>query len=125
VQHAWDIKPIKNLSRCHDWTILTASDATISGHYVRASRSVGINLTSPQIAHVGKNVGTCLEGGGATVKDIIFTVGSVTATADFERYADLRVHYLGPASPKSTTVSTPQLSSPDYLSQVEAFAAIK
>jgi hypothetical protein len=125
VQLAWDIKPIKNLSRCHDWTILTVSDATISGQYLGASSPVGINFTSPQIAQVGKNVGMCLEAGGATVKDIIFTVGPVAALADIERYADHLVYYLGPASPKSTTFSTPQLSSPDCLLQVAAFAAIK
>ena len=119
------IKRIKHLARCHDWKILTVSNATISGHYSRASGPVGINLTSPQIAQVGKKVGTCLEAGGATVKDIMFTVGPVTAPADFERYADHLVHYWGPASPKSTTLSTRQLSSPDCLLQIEAFAAIK
>jgi enamine deaminase RidA (YjgF/YER057c/UK114 family) len=125
VQHASSINRIKHLSRCHDRTILTASDATISGHYSRASGPVGISLTSPQIAQVGDNVGTCLEAGGATVKDIIFTVGSVTAPADLDRYADHAARYFGPASAKSATVSLPQLSSPDYLLQVGAFAAIK
>ena len=31
-----------------------------------------------QIEQVGKNVGACLNAGGATVKDIIFTVSYVT-----------------------------------------------
>jgi hypothetical protein len=68
--------------------MLTASDAAISGHYSRASGPAGISLTSPQIAQIGKYVGTCLAAGGATVKDIILTIGSVTAPADLDRYAD-------------------------------------
>ena len=78
-----------------------------------------------QIEQVGKNVGACLKAGGATVNDIIFTISSVTAPADFDKYADLLPRYFGPPSPESKTVRAPQLSSPDFLLQVEAFAAIK
>jgi 2-iminobutanoate/2-iminopropanoate deaminase len=78
-----------------------------------------------QIEQVGKNVGACLKAGGATIDDIIFTVSSVTAPADFDKHADLLTRYFGPPSPKSTTVRAPQLSSPDFLLQVEAIAAIK
>ena len=49
----------------------------------------------------------------------------VTAPAEFDKYADLRSRYFGPPSPESKTVPTPQFSNPDFLLQVEAFAAIK
>jgi Endoribonuclease L-PSP len=66
-----------------------------------------------------------LDAGGATVKDIVFTVSYVTEPAEFDKYADLRQRYFGPPSPKSTTVPVPQLAGRDLLVQVEAFAAIK
>ena len=78
-----------------------------------------------QIEQVGKNVNACPKAGGATVNDIVFTVNHVTAPAEFDKYVDLLPRYFGPPSPKSTTVPTPQLSSAEYLLQVEAFAAIK
>ena len=90
-----------------------------------AGNVVGKGDMRAQIEQVGKNVGACLKAGGATVNDIIFTVNQVTAPAEFDKYADLLPRYFGPPSPKSTTVRAPQLSSPDLLLQVEAFAAIK
>jgi enamine deaminase RidA (YjgF/YER057c/UK114 family) len=90
-----------------------------------AGKIVGKGDMRAQIEQVGKNVGLCLKAGGATVKDIAFTITSVTAPADFEKYADLRARYFGSPSPESKTVPTAQLSNPDYLLQVEAFAATK
>ena len=78
-----------------------------------------------QIEQVAKNVNACLDAGGATVKDIVFTVNYVTQPAEFGNYADLRERYFGPPSPESATVPVPQLANPDLLVQVEAFAAIK
>ena len=65
-----------------------------------------------------------LNAGGATVKDIVFTVSYVREPAEFDKYAELRQRYFGPPSPKSATVPVPQLVSPDLLVQVEAFAAV-
>ena len=86
---------------------------------------VGKGDLQAQIEQVGKNVGACLNGGGATVKDIIFTVSHVTQPVEFDRYADLRQRYFGPPSPKSATVPAQQLASPDFLVQVEAFAKVR
>jgi enamine deaminase RidA (YjgF/YER057c/UK114 family) len=91
----------------------------------QAGNVVGKGDLKAQIEQVGKNVGACLVAGGATVKDIMFTVSYVTQPAEFVKYADLRQHYFGPPSPQSTIVPTPQLASPDYLVQVDAFAATK
>jgi enamine deaminase RidA (YjgF/YER057c/UK114 family) len=90
-----------------------------------AGNVVGKGDMRAQIEQVGKNIGACLKAGGATVNDIIFTISSVTAPADFDKYADLLPRYFGPPSPESKTVRAPHLSSPDFLLQVEAFAAIK
>jgi 2-iminobutanoate/2-iminopropanoate deaminase len=87
-----------------------------------AGNIVGKGDLQAQIEQVGKNVGACLNGGGATVKDIIFTVSYVTQPVEFEKYANLRQRYFGSPSPQSATVPVPQLASPDLLVQVEAFA---
>jgi enamine deaminase RidA (YjgF/YER057c/UK114 family) len=83
---------------------------------------VGKGDLGAQIEQVGKNVDACLEAGGATVKDIVFTVSYVKQPAELDKYADLRQRYFGPPTPDSTIVAMPQSASPDLLVQVEAFA---
>jgi enamine deaminase RidA (YjgF/YER057c/UK114 family) len=90
-----------------------------------AGNMVGRGDLRAQVEQVGKNVDACLKAGGATVNDIVFTVSLVTAPAELDKYRDLAERYFGPPSPKSMTVPTAQLSNPDYLLQVEAFAALK
>ncbi len=99
----------------------------VAGQVARdaAGDVVGKGDLRAQIEQVGKNVNACLDAGGATVKDIVFTVSYVTQPAEFDKYTDLRERYFGPPSPKSATVPVPQLSNPDLLVQVEAFAAIQ
>jgi enamine deaminase RidA (YjgF/YER057c/UK114 family) len=87
-----------------------------------AGNVVGKGNLSQQIEQVGKNVGACLEAGGATVKDIVFTVSFVKDPAEFDKYADLRQRYFGPATPQSTVAPMPESTNPDLLVQVEAFA---
>jgi len=90
-----------------------------------AGNVVGKGDMQAQIEQVGKNVDACLNAGGAAVKDIFRTVSYTTQPAKFDKYADLRRRYFGPPSPKSAMVSVPQLTSPDFMVQVEAFAKIK
>jgi enamine deaminase RidA (YjgF/YER057c/UK114 family) len=99
----------------------------VAGQVARdaAGDLVGKGDLRAQIEQVGKNVNACLDAGGATVKDIVFTVSYVTQPAEFDKYTDLRERYFGPPSPKSATVPVPQLANPDLLVQVEAFAAIR
>ena len=99
----------------------------VAGQVARdaAGNVVGEGDLQAQIEQVGKNVGACLDAAGATVKDIIFTHSYVTRPVEFDKYADLRLRYFGPPSPKSTTLPSPQLVSPDFLVQVEVFAKIQ
>jgi enamine deaminase RidA (YjgF/YER057c/UK114 family) len=90
-----------------------------------AGNVVGKGDLQAQIEQVGKNLGACLNGGGATVKDIIFSVSYVTEPVEFDRYADLRQRYFGQPSPRSATVPVQQLASPDFLVKVEAFAKVR
>jgi enamine deaminase RidA (YjgF/YER057c/UK114 family) len=89
-----------------------------------AGNVVGKSDLQMQIEQLGKNVASCLEAGGATVKDIVFTVNYVTEPAEFDKYADLRQRYFGPPSPQSTVVPMPPSTDPDFPVQVEAFAKI-
>ena len=89
-----------------------------------AGNVVGKGNLQQQIEQIGKNVGACLEAGGATVKDIVFTVSFVRQPTEFDKYADLRQRYFGPPSPESTVVAMPQSINPDLLVQVEAFAKV-
>jgi len=89
----------------------------------QAGKVVGKGDLKAQIEQVGKNVGACLAAGGASVKDIVFTVSYVTQPAEFIKYADLRLRYFGPPTPQSAILPVPQLAGPDDLVQVEAFAA--
>ena len=90
-----------------------------------AGNVVGKGDIQAQIEQVGKNVGACLKAASATVDDIAFTVTSVRTPAEFERHADLLPRYFGKPSAESKTVPAAQLSNPDYLLEVEAFAAVK
>jgi enamine deaminase RidA (YjgF/YER057c/UK114 family) len=98
----------------------------VAGQVARdeAGNVIGKGDMGAQIEQVGKNVGACLEAGGATVKDVVFTVSYVKQTTDFDKYADLRRRYFGPPSSDSTVVPMPQSTNPDLLVQVEAFAKV-
>ena len=87
-----------------------------------AGNVVGKGNLEQQIEQVGKNVGACLEAGGATIKDIVFTVSYVKQPDEFDKYANLRQRYFGPPTPDSTVVPMPPSTNPDLLVQVEAFA---
>jgi enamine deaminase RidA (YjgF/YER057c/UK114 family) len=89
-----------------------------------AGNVVGKGNLQQQIEQVGKNVGACLEAGGATIKDIVFTVSYVKQPDEFDKYADLRQRYFGPPTPDSTVVPMPPSTNPDLLVQVEAFAKV-
>jgi enamine deaminase RidA (YjgF/YER057c/UK114 family) len=111
-------------------TIVTLRDGghwvVVAGQLARdgAGNVVGKGDMQAQIEQVGKNVGTCLKAGGASVKDIIGTVSYVTDVAEFSKYADLRQRYFGSPSQWNTIAPVPHLPG-DFLVQVEAFALIR
>jgi enamine deaminase RidA (YjgF/YER057c/UK114 family) len=85
--------------------------------------SAGKGDLRAQIEAVGKNVGACLEAGGAKVSDIVLTRAYVTDADAFKRNADVFAHYLGPVS---TVTPVPSLSAgPDFLVEIEAVANLQ
>jgi len=90
-----------------------------------AGHVVGKGDMRAQMEQVGKNAEACLKAGGASIDNVLFTVNHVTAPGEFEKSADVFRRYFGPPSPNSATISIPLLADPDYLLEVEVFAAIK
>ena len=85
---------------------------------------VGRGDMGAQIRQVGENLRTALAAAGASLEDIVRTTTYVTDIEEFFRYVDVRQTYFGRALPTSTTVEVRRLSHPDFMVEVEAFAAI-
>jgi enamine deaminase RidA (YjgF/YER057c/UK114 family) len=86
---------------------------------------VGKGDMGAQLEQVGKNVETCLKVAGASLSDIIETRTFVADPDQLAKYADLRKHYFGSASPARTIVQKGGLSDPAGLVEVMAFAAVQ
>jgi enamine deaminase RidA (YjgF/YER057c/UK114 family) len=73
---------------------------------------------------VGENIKACLEAAGATLADIVKTNTYVTDFEEFSKHGDMRMRYLGPATPTSTTVEIRRLAGPDFMIEIEAIAFV-
>ena len=78
-----------------------------------------------QLEQVGKRIEACLKTAGAKLSDIVETHTYVADPDQLAKYADLRKQYFGSASPARTIVYKGELSNPEDLVEVMAFAAIK
>ncbi len=85
---------------------------------------VGVGDMAAQIAQVGENLRHCLEIAGASLADLVKTTTFTTDIDAFFRHADVRMRFLGPGLPASTTVEVRRLSHPDFLVEIEAVAHI-
>jgi enamine deaminase RidA (YjgF/YER057c/UK114 family) len=86
---------------------------------------VGKGDMGAQLEEVGKKVEACLKVAGAGLSDIIATRTYVADPDQLAKYADLRKHYFGSASPARTIVQKGGLSDPAGLVEVMAFAAVQ
>ena len=64
------------------------------------------------------------QGGGATWADVVKTNTFVTDFDEFQKCADIRMRYLGVATPTSTTVGVARLAGPDFMIEIEAVAVV-
>ena len=85
---------------------------------------VGKGDMRAQIQQVGENIKTCLEAAGATLADIVKTNTFVTDFDEFQKHGDMRLRYIGPAMPTSTTVEVRRLAHPDFMIEIEAIALV-
>lgn len=98
----------------------------VSGLLARdaAGTLIGKGDMGAQIAQVGENLRVALEAAGATLADLVRTTTYVTDIEEFFRHVEVRQRYFGGALPTSTTVEVRRLSHPDFLVEIEAFAAL-
>jgi len=90
----------------------------------REGTIIGKGDMGAQIRQVGENLRIALEAAGATLDDLVRTCTYVTDIEEFFRHVEVRQEYFGRALPTSTTVEVRRLSHPEFLVEVEAFAAL-
>jgi len=88
----------------------------------RAGNVVGKGDMRAQIRQVGENIKAALAAAGATLADIVKSNTFVTDIEEYLRHVDVRMEYLGPALPTSTTVEVRRLAHPDFLVEIEVVA---
>ena len=64
------------------------------------------------------------QGGRATWADVVKTNTFVTDFDELQKCADIRMRYLGVATPTSTTVGVTRLAGPDFMIEIEAVAVV-
>jgi enamine deaminase RidA (YjgF/YER057c/UK114 family) len=77
-----------------------------------------------QMEQMFQNLDRCLEAAGATWADVVKTNTFVTDFDAFQKCADIRMRYLGVATPTSTTVGVTRLAGPDFMIEIEAVAIV-
>jgi enamine deaminase RidA (YjgF/YER057c/UK114 family) len=90
-----------------------------------SGKGIGKGDMGAQLEQIGKQVEACLKTAGAKLSDIVETHTYVADPDQLAKYADLRKQYFGSASPARTIVYKGELSNPEDLVEVMAFAAIK
>ena len=85
---------------------------------------VGKGDMRAQMEQTFQNLDRCLKAAGATWADVVKTNTFVTDFDEFQKCADIRMRYLGVATPTSTTVGVTRLAGPDYMIEIEAVAIV-
>src|SRR5260221_14757547 len=85
---------------------------------------VGLNDMRAQMEQTFKNLDACLKAAGATWADVVKTNTFVTDYQAFSQHSDVRMRYIGVASPTSTTVQISRLAQPEAMVEIELIAVI-
>jgi 2-iminobutanoate/2-iminopropanoate deaminase len=76
---------------------------------------VGKGDMRAQMEQTFKNLDQCLKAAGATWADVVKTNTFVTDFDEFQKCGDVRMRYLGVATPTSTTVGVTRLAGLDFM----------
>src|ERR1700761_7756081 len=76
---------------------------------------VGKGDMRAQMEQTFQNLDRGLKAAGATWADALKTSAFVSDFYEFQKCADIRMHYLGVATPTSTTVGVTRLAGPDFM----------
>jgi enamine deaminase RidA (YjgF/YER057c/UK114 family) len=85
---------------------------------------VGKGDMRAQMEQTFQNLDRCLKAAGATWAVVVKTNSFVTDFDEFQKCADIRMRYLGVATPTSTTVGVTRLAGPDFMIEIEAVAVV-
>jgi enamine deaminase RidA (YjgF/YER057c/UK114 family) len=85
---------------------------------------VGQGDMRAQMEQTFQNLDRCLKAAGATCADVVKTHSFVTDFDEFQKCADIRMRYLGRATPTNTTVGVTCLAGPDFMIEIEAVAVV-
>src|SRR6266446_486376 len=85
---------------------------------------VGKGDMRAQMEQTFKNLDACLKAAGANWSDVVKTNTFVTDYPEFSKNSDVRMRYIGVASPTSTTVQISRLADPDAMVEIELIAVI-
>jgi enamine deaminase RidA (YjgF/YER057c/UK114 family) len=87
-------------------TVVAGKLVFVSGLLARNQNGeiVGKGDMGVQIRQVGENLKAALAAAGATLADLVRTQTFTTDIEEFFKHVDVRMEYLGPALPTSTTV---------------------
>ena len=93
------------------------------------ARDLEGNIVGPgdmraQMEQTFKNLDACLKAAGATWADVVKTNTFVTDYAEFSKNTDVRMRYLGVASPTSTTIQISGLAQPEAMVEIELIAVV-
>ena len=85
---------------------------------------VGPGDMRAQLEQTFKNLEACLKAAGATWADVVKTNTFVTDYAEFAKNSDVRMRYIGVASPTSTTIQISGLAQPEAMVEIELVAVV-
>ena len=77
-----------------------------------------------QMEQTFKNLEACLKEAGASWADVVKTNTFVTNYAEFAKCSDVRMRYIGVASPTSTTIEIKGLAQPEAMVEIELIAVV-
>jgi 2-iminobutanoate/2-iminopropanoate deaminase len=77
-----------------------------------------------QLEQTFKNLETCLNAAGASWADVVKTNTFVTDYEEFSKNSDVRMRYIGIASPTSTTIQISGLAQPGAMVEIELVAVV-
>src|SRR5580700_5795958 len=85
---------------------------------------VGPGDMRAQMEQTFKNLDACLKAAGASWADVVKTNTFVTNYEEFSKHSDVRMRYIGVASPTSTTVQISRLAQPGAMVEIELVAVV-
>jgi 2-iminobutanoate/2-iminopropanoate deaminase len=80
------------------------------------------NITA-QAELAWQHIVTMLDRAGMTVSDLVKVTHYLLRSSDIPAYVEVRSRFLGDARPASMLLVVPQLAKPEFLLEIEAYAA--